>query len=53
MVQTDTTCHRVSDGQGKKCVSNLDMMLQKYYQRRGWTPEGVPKGEKPAELGLK
>ena len=37
----------------KGVLPDLDMMLQEYYQLRGWTPEGVPKGEKPAELGLK
>jgi len=31
---------------------NLEAMLLPYYERRGWTPEGVPTPEKLAELGL-
>jgi len=33
-------------------VVNLDAMLPVYYRERGWSEEGVPTGEKLAELGL-
>ena len=37
----------------KRVLPNLNLMLQEYCQLQGWTPEGVPKDDKPAELGLK
>ena len=33
-------------------VVHLDQMLAEYYRFRGWTPEGVPRREKLARLGL-
>lgn len=33
-------------------VVHLDEMLAEYYRFRGWTPEGVPRPEKLARLGL-
>ena len=34
-------------------VPDLPRQLQDYYAARGWTPQGVPTGEKLAELGLR
>jgi aldehyde:ferredoxin oxidoreductase len=33
-------------------VSHQDEFLDKYYQLRGWTKEGIPTEEKLTELGL-
>lgn len=40
-------------GKAKGVLPDLDLMLREYYQLRGWTPEGMPKEERLAELGLK
>jgi aldehyde:ferredoxin oxidoreductase len=39
-------------GPAKGMVNNLDEMLPKYYELRGWTPEGVPTDETRKRLGL-
>lgn len=39
-------------GPAKGKVCELDVMLPEYYQLRGWDAEGVPTGDKLAELGL-
>lgn len=39
-------------GPAKGRVCKLDTMLPEYYQLRGWDAEGVPTGDKLAELGL-
>ena len=39
-------------GVAKGRVAELDVMLPEYYERRGWTPEGVPTGATLARLGL-
>ena len=31
---------------------NLDLLLDDYYEARGWTREGVPTAEKLKELGM-
>ena len=33
-------------------VNNLDVMLPKYYEIRGWTPDGIPTSETRQRLGL-
>lgn len=38
-------------GEGQM-VRNLDKFLDKYYEIRGWTPEGIPSARKLNELGL-
>lgn len=46
----------IPDGpsKGRYCSQeNLDKMLDKYYDLRGWSREGIPTREKLAELGLK
>ncbi len=42
----------LQEGGAKGLVCKLDEMLPEYYQLRGWDEEGVPTGEKLAELGL-
>ncbi|MDK2883250.1 MAG: aldehyde:ferredoxin oxidoreductase [Bacillota bacterium] len=42
----------VESGPAKGKVSKLPEMLPKYYEVRGWTPEGVPTTEKLVSLGL-
>ncbi|UNC91551.1 aldehyde ferredoxin oxidoreductase family protein [Candidatus Contubernalis alkaliaceticus] len=45
----------LKDGNSKgECISqeNLDIMLNEYYEARGWTNEGVPTEEKLRALGL-
>jgi aldehyde:ferredoxin oxidoreductase len=37
----------------KRVLPDLDIILQEYYQLRGWTPERVPKDEKLTGLRLK
>src|SRR5690606_28919555 len=39
-------------GPGKGKVVELDTMLDKYYEVRGWTEEGIPTKEKLEELSL-
>ncbi len=39
-------------GPAKGKVSGLDKMLPEYYQKRGWSPAGVPKPETLKRLGL-
>ena len=39
-------------GPAKGMVNNLGEMLPKYYEIRGWTPEGVPTDETRKRLGL-
>ena len=41
---------KTGPAQGK--VNNLDEMLPKYYEIRGWTPDGVPTDETRSRLGL-
>lgn len=46
----------IPDGpsKGRYCSQeNLDHMLDKYYDLRGWSREGIPTHEKLVELGLK
>jgi aldehyde:ferredoxin oxidoreductase len=38
-------------GEGQM-IKSLDLFLDRYYQMRGWTPEGVPSSKKLNELGL-
>jgi aldehyde:ferredoxin oxidoreductase len=40
------------EGPAKGLVVHLSEMLPKYYQLRGWTPDGVPTRKKIEELGL-
>jgi aldehyde:ferredoxin oxidoreductase len=40
------------DGPAKGMICHLDEMLDRYYESRGWTQDGIPTGEKLAELGL-
>jgi aldehyde:ferredoxin oxidoreductase len=42
----------VKAGPAKGRVSDLGKMLPEYYELRGWDPEGVPKQETRARLGL-
>ena len=42
----------IPDGPSKGNLSQLDEMLPKYYDVRGWDAEGVPTAEKLAELGI-
>ncbi len=43
----------IVDGPSKGSMSQLDEMLPKYYDVRGWDAEGVPTEAKLAELGIK
>ncbi len=38
-------------GEGQ-VIRSLDKFLDRYYQARGWTPEGIPSPQKLSELGL-
>jgi aldehyde:ferredoxin oxidoreductase len=40
------------DGPSKGMVCHLEEMLEKYYQLRGWTRDGIPTEVKLKELGL-
>jgi len=41
------------EGPGRGQVVNLDVMLDEYYELRGWNKEtGIPTKEKLKELGL-
>ncbi|MBW1789581.1 MAG: hypothetical protein JRK53_23700, partial [Deltaproteobacteria bacterium] len=45
----------IPDGpaKGRYCRrEELDTMLDAYYALRGWTPDGIPTGEKLQELEL-
>ena len=42
----------VTSGPSKGKVTELEVMLDEYYQLRGWDKEGVPTDEKLAELSL-
>ena len=42
----------IAEGPSKGWVTKLDEMLPKYYQLRGWSPEGIPTEEKLKSLGL-
>jgi aldehyde:ferredoxin oxidoreductase len=42
----------LTEGAAKGHVVPLEVMLQEYYERRGWDAEGRPTGEKLADLGL-
>ena len=42
---------RGAPGEGQM-MRNLDKFLDRYYEIRGWTPEGIPSPEKLKELGL-
>ena len=39
-------------GGAEGVLPDLDLMLDEYYQARGWTPGGVPTPERLAALGL-
>ncbi len=39
-------------GPAKGLVAGIDKMKPEYYEVRGWTPDGVPKPETLARLGL-
>jgi aldehyde:ferredoxin oxidoreductase len=39
-------------GAGDNLPPDLEVSLDRYYKLRGWTGDGVPTGEKMAELGL-
>lgn len=43
----------LTSGPAKGKVSEIDVMLEKYYQVRGWDAEGVPTDEKLEELSLR
>ncbi len=42
---------RGAPGEGQM-IRNLDKFLDRYYELRGWTPQGIPSPEKLNELGL-
>jgi len=42
---------RGAPGEGE-IVRNQDGFLDRYYQMRGWSREGIPSSEKLQELGL-
>ena len=42
----------VKSGPTKGNVSRLGEMLPKYYEIRGWSPEGVPTADTISRLGL-
>jgi aldehyde:ferredoxin oxidoreductase len=42
---------REAPGEGQ-IVRNQDKFLDRYYEIRGWTKEGVPSSEKLKELGI-
>lgn len=46
------TSEPLPDGPGKGVYCHLEEMLEQYYRIRGWDENGVPTGEKLAELGL-
>ena len=50
-IRSEPLLTRGAPGDGKM-VGNLDKFLDRYYQIRGWTKEGVPSSQKLNELGL-
>ncbi len=50
-VMNDPIPSGVSKG-SRVTQEDLNILLDGYYEARGWTPEGVPKSEKLKELGL-
>ena len=40
------------EGGTNQQVPDMDLMIQEYYECRGWTPEGIPSKEKLEELGI-
>ena len=50
-MRTEPLHTRRAKGEGQM-VSHQDEFLDKYYQLRGWTKEGIPTEEKLTELGL-
>lgn len=48
---TEPVDTRGAPGDGQM-IRNLDKFLDRYYQLRGWTPEGIPSRQKLEELGL-
>ena len=42
----------VAEGPSQGHTVRLEIMLEEYYQFRGWDEDGVPKREKLVELGL-
>ncbi|OGO44261.1 MAG: hypothetical protein A2Z05_00555 [Chloroflexi bacterium RBG_16_60_22] len=50
-MRTEPLHTREAPGEGQM-VSHHDEFLDKYYQLRGWTKEGIPTGKKLKELGL-
>jgi aldehyde:ferredoxin oxidoreductase len=50
-ILTEPLHTRQAPGEGQ-VVGHRDEFLDKYYQLRGWTPEGVPTDNKLKELGL-
>lgn len=42
---------RGAPGEGQR-IRSLDRFLDRYYELRGWTPEGIPSAQKLKELGL-
>jgi aldehyde:ferredoxin oxidoreductase len=51
-LRTEPLKTRGADGEGQM-VSRHDEFLDKYYELRGWSKEGVPTKEKLKELGIK
>jgi len=43
----------IPEGPSKGNVSKLKEMLPEYYEKRGWTKDGIPTDEKLKALGLK
>jgi aldehyde:ferredoxin oxidoreductase len=50
-MRTEPLHTREADGEGQM-VRHHDEFLDKYYELRGWTPQGVPTAAKLKELGL-
>jgi aldehyde:ferredoxin oxidoreductase len=50
-MRTEPLHTRRAKGEGQM-VSHQDEFLDKYYQLRGWTKEGIPSAEKLKELHL-
>ena len=50
-IRSEPLLTRGAPGDGQM-VRNLDKFLDRYYQIRGWTKEGVPSSQKLNELGL-
>jgi aldehyde:ferredoxin oxidoreductase len=47
-----TTCEPARVGAGKGQVADLSMLLDEYYELRGWDRQGVPLADTLARLGL-